>query len=159
MFQQVTVAGHGLFEGVHYLGANQMLRRNHVLEIVGYCLFEHVARRLPVLLCNGDPSRRLRLVLGLLADPELLKGRRMAIDATTLEANAAMRSIVRRDTGASYEEFLRGLAQGSGIQTPTREELARLDRKRNKRIGRADAALERGSTTGARGVRQLRNRS
>ena len=83
----------------------------------------------------------------------------MAIDATTLEANAAMRSIVRRDTGASYEEFLRGLAQASGIETPTREELARLDRKRKKRIGRADAALERGSSTGARGVRQLRNRS
>ena len=55
------------------------------------------------------------------------------IDATTLEANAAMRSIVRRDTGESYEEFLRGLAKASGIATPTREDLARLDRKRKKR--------------------------
>jgi transposase len=60
-------------------------------------------------------------------------GKRVAIDATTLEANAAMRSIVRRDTGASYEEFLTGLAKASGIETPTREELARLDRKRKKR--------------------------
>jgi len=68
-------------------------------------------------------------VLGLLADRGLLKGQRIAIDATTLEANAAMRSIVRRDTGASYEEFLRGLAKASGIATPTREDLARLDRK------------------------------
>src|ERR1019366_1928809 len=59
--------------------------------------------------------------------------KRVAIDATTLEANAAMRSIVRRDTGASYEEFLTGLAKASGIETPTREDLARLDRKRKKR--------------------------
>ena len=44
-----------------------------------------------------------------------------------------MRSIVRRDTGESYEEFLRGLAKASGIATPTREDLARLDRKRKKR--------------------------
>src|SRR5438876_10813544 len=72
-------------------------------------------------------------VLGVLADRGLLQGQRIAIDATTLEANAAMRSIVRRDTGASYEEFLRGLAKASGIETPTREDLARLDRKRKKR--------------------------
>ena len=45
----------------------------------------------------------------------------------------AMRSIVRRDTGESYEEFLRGLAKASGIETPTREELVRLDRKRKER--------------------------
>src|ERR1700736_5693814 len=72
-------------------------------------------------------------VLGVLADRGLLKGQRIAIDATTLEANAAMRSIVRRDTGETYEEFLRGLAKASGIETPTREDLARLDRKRKKR--------------------------
>ncbi len=72
-------------------------------------------------------------VLGLLAERGLLKGQRMGIDASTLEANAAMRSIVRRDTGETYEEFLRGLAKASGIETPTREDLARLDRKRKKR--------------------------
>ena len=72
-------------------------------------------------------------VLGLLAERGLLKGQRLGIDATTLEANAAMRSIVRRDTGETYEEFLRGLAKASGIETPTREDLARLDRKRKKR--------------------------
>src|SRR6202163_1582728 len=55
-------------------------------------------------------------VLGLLAERGLLKGQRMGIDATTLEANAAMRSIVRRDTGESYEEFLRGLAKASGME-------------------------------------------
>jgi transposase len=72
-------------------------------------------------------------VLGLLADRGLLQGKRIGIDATTLEASAAMRSIVRRDTGESYEEFLIGLAKASGIETPTREDLARLDRKRKKR--------------------------
>jgi transposase len=72
-------------------------------------------------------------VLGLLADRELVKGKRVGIDGTTLEANAAMRSIVRRDNGASYDEFLTGLAKESGIATPTREDLARLDRKRKKK--------------------------
>src|ERR1700684_395808 len=71
--------------------------------------------------------------LGVLADRGLVKGKRIAIDATTLEANAAMRWIVRRDTGESYEEFLGGLAKASGIDTPSREDMARLDRKRKKR--------------------------
>jgi transposase len=75
--------------------------------------------------------------LGLSADRGLLAGKRIGIDAT-LEANAVMRSIVRRDTGESYEEFLRGLAQASGIETPTREDLARLDRKRRKRTSNQD---------------------
>jgi len=72
-------------------------------------------------------------VLGLLADRGLIQGKRVGIDATTLEASAAMRSIVRRDTGESYDEFLTGLAKASGMETPTREDLARLDRKRKKR--------------------------
>lgn len=77
-------------------------------------------------------------VLKLLADRGLLNGKRIGIDATTLEANAAMRSIVRRDMGESYEEFLTGLAKESGIQTPTREDLARLDRKRKKKMSNKD---------------------
>jgi transposase len=68
----------------------------------------------------------------------LLKGRTVAVDATTLEANAAMRSIVRRDTGESYQEFLTRLAAESGIKTPTREALARLDRRRKKRTSNKD---------------------
>src|ERR1700680_1988213 len=62
-----------------------------------------------------------------------VKGKPVGIEATTLEANAAMRSIVRRDNGESYEEFLKGLAKESGIDTPTREDLARLDRTRKKK--------------------------
>src|SRR5437899_9129415 len=72
-------------------------------------------------------------VLGRLQDRGLVKGKTVGIDATTLEANAAMRSIVRRDNGESYEEFLKGLAKESGIETPTREDLARLDRQRKKK--------------------------
>ena len=68
----------------------------------------------------------------------LLTGRTVAVDATTLEANAAMRSIVRRDTGESYQEFLTRLAAESGIKTPTREALARLDRRRKKRTSNKD---------------------
>src|SRR5215207_1427835 len=73
-----------------------------------------------------------------LVEAGLLKGKTVAIDATTLEANAAMRSIVRRDTGDSYQEFLTGLAKASGIDTPTREDLARLDRKRKKKTSNKD---------------------
>jgi transposase len=68
-----------------------------------------------------------------LADAGLIKGKTVGIDATTLEANAALRSIVRRDTGESYQDFLTKLAQASGIETPTRADLARIDRKRKKK--------------------------
>jgi transposase len=72
-------------------------------------------------------------VLQRIADTGLLKGKTIGIDATTLEANAALKSIVRRDTGDSYQDFLTELAKESGIETPTREELARFDRKRSKK--------------------------
>jgi len=68
----------------------------------------------------------------------LLKGKTIGIDATTLEANAAMRSIVRRDTGETYEAFLTRLADASGIKTPTREVLARFDRRRKKKTSNTD---------------------
>jgi transposase len=77
-------------------------------------------------------------VLKLLATKGLLKGKTIGVDATTLEANAAMRSIIRKDTGESYVEFLTGLAKASGIQTPTREALAKLDRKRKKKASNQD---------------------
>ncbi len=73
-----------------------------------------------------------------LVEAGLLQGKTVAIDATTLEANAAMRSIVRRDTGESYQAFLTRLAEASGIKTPTRDVLARLDRKRKKRTSNKD---------------------
>ena len=66
-----------------------------------------------------------------LGDAGLVKGKTVGIDATTLEANAALRSIVRRDTGESYQDFLTKLAQASGIETPTRAN--RMDRQRKKK--------------------------
>ena len=72
-------------------------------------------------------------VLGVLDGAGLIKGKTIGVDATTLEANAAMRSIVRRDDGRTYQVFLEDLAKASGIETPTREDLARLDRKRKKK--------------------------
>ena len=77
-------------------------------------------------------------VLKVLAQEDLLRGRTIGIDATTLEANAAMRSIVRRDTGEGYQEFLKGLAKASGIETPTRQDLAKLDRKRSGKASNKD---------------------
>src|SRR5881275_3368447 len=72
-------------------------------------------------------------VLQCLSTAGLVKGKTIGIDATTLEANAALRSIVRRDSGESYEEFLTKLAKASGIGTPTRADLARIDRKRKRK--------------------------
>jgi transposase len=69
-------------------------------------------------------------VLSVLGKEGLLRGQTIGVDATTLEANAAMKSIVRRDTGEGYGEFLRRLAEESGQPTPTRAELARKDKKR-----------------------------
>jgi transposase len=77
-------------------------------------------------------------VLERLGAAGLVRGQTIGIDATTLEANAALRSIVRRDTGVGYQEFLTELAQASGIETPTRADLARIDRKRKKKGSNRD---------------------
>ena len=74
-----------------------------------------------------------RWVLKILDEEGLISGRTVSIDATTLEANAAMKSIVRRDNGQSYNDYLKELAHAAGIENPTREQLARLDRKRKKK--------------------------
>src|ERR1017187_7065499 len=69
-------------------------------------------------------------VLRLLEKKGLLRGKAVAIDATTLEANAAMRSIVRKDSGEDWKQYLQGLAKAEGIESPTEEDLRRLDRGR-----------------------------
>jgi len=69
-------------------------------------------------------------VLKRLAEHELLRGHTLGVDGSPLEANTAMRSIVRRETGQSYREFLTDLAKASGIETPTAEDLAKFDRQR-----------------------------
>lgn len=78
-------------------------------------------------------------VLGQLEAKGLLDGRTVGIDATTLEANAAMKSIVRKDTGADWQEYLRGLARAEGMENPTEEDLRRLDRRRKgKKVSNQD---------------------
>ncbi len=74
-----------------------------------------------------------RWVLKVLTEEGLVSGRTVSIDATTLEANAALKSIVRQDNGQSYNDYLKELALAAGMENPTREQLARLDRKRKKK--------------------------
>jgi transposase len=75
-----------------------------------------------------------------LADAGLVKGKTVGIDGTTLEANAALRSIVRRDTGESYQDFLTKLARAAGIETPTRADLARIDRRRQPGVASRESS-------------------
>lgn len=78
-------------------------------------------------------------VLAQIAEAGLVKGERIGVDATTMEANAALRNIVRRDTAEGYREMLERLAQESGIETPTAADLVRLDRKRKgKKLSNQD---------------------
>jgi transposase len=69
-------------------------------------------------------------VLQLVAEHGLVRGQRVGVDASTMEANAALRTIVRREDGRSYREMLTQMAQESGIETPTTDDLVRLDRVR-----------------------------
>ena len=78
-------------------------------------------------------------VLKLVAERGLVKGERIGVDGSTMEANAALRTIVRRDSGESYRAMLTRMAQESGVETPTAEDLARFDRKRKgKTLSNAD---------------------
>lgn len=89
-----------------------------------------IRQRLPL-----DVHERVFLfVLGLAREKKLLRGKTVAVDATTLEANAAMKSIVRKDTGEDWKEYLKRLMAEEGIQDPTDEEIRRFDKKREKKV-------------------------
>jgi transposase len=78
-------------------------------------------------------------VLKIAADKKLLKGKTVAVDSTTLEANAAMKSIERKDTGEDWKAYLTRLAQEEGIENPTDEDLRRFDKKRTgKKVSNDD---------------------
>ncbi len=135
----------GYFEGIDsergiaWRVADSMALRS----FLGYALTErtpdHSSLSRTRRLMSVETHRRVfHWVLEVLAKEGLLRGKTLGVDATTLEANAALRSIVRRDTGESYEQFLTGLAQSSGIDTPTREDLAKLDKKRPKKGSNQD---------------------
>ena len=80
----------------------------------------------------------MKWVLKILRKHGLADAQSVCIDATSLEANAAMKSLVRRDTGQTYDDYLRQLAQAEGLENPTQEQLARLDRKRKKKASNDD---------------------
>jgi hypothetical protein len=69
-------------------------------------------------------------VLRLLDEKKLVKGKTVGVDSTTLEANAAMKSIVRRDTGDDYETYVKQLMEKEGLEEPTSEEVRRFDKQR-----------------------------
>jgi transposase len=77
-------------------------------------------------------------VLERLAQGGLIQGKTIGVDSTTLEANAAMKSIVRRDTGESYTAYLKRLAEADGMETKDAAALLRMDRKRTKRTSNED---------------------
>ena len=78
-------------------------------------------------------------VLGVLDQNGLLKSKTLGIDATTLEANAAMRSIVRKADGKDWKEFVRALAQAEGIENPSDDDLRRIDRgRKDKKVSNED---------------------
>jgi transposase len=78
-------------------------------------------------------------VLKLAAEKKLLRGKTVGVDSTLLEADAAMKSIVRRDTGEDWKQYLRGLAAEAGLENPSDEELRRFDKKRkNKKVSNDD---------------------
>jgi transposase len=77
-------------------------------------------------------------VLRILIERGLYKGKTLAVDATMLEANAAMKSIVRRDSGEGWKKYIKRLAEEAGIENPSEEDARRLDRKRKKRVSNKD---------------------
>src|SRR5208337_4091460 len=77
-------------------------------------------------------------VLERLAQAGLIKGKTIGVDSTTLEANAAMKAIVRRDTGESYTGDLKRLAEAEGVDAKDASTLLRMDRKRTKKTSNED---------------------
>jgi transposase len=106
---------------------------------LGYALTEatpehssltRVRQRLP----GAVHEQVFAFVLGVAREKKLLRGKTTGVDATLLEANAAMKSIVRRDTGEDYKEYLRRLAQEAGLDDPSDDDLKKFDRKRKKKV-------------------------
>jgi transposase len=131
--------GIGSERGIAWRTADSLALRSFLGFAVSQTTPDHSTISRTRRLIDVETHRKVFLwVLGMLAEEGLLKGGTIAIDGTTLEANAALRSIVRRDTGEGYDDFLKGLAKESGIETPTREQLAKLDRKRKKKGSNED---------------------
>lgn len=136
----------GYFEGIESerglewrcsdsLSLRKFLRLSLTQRVPDHSSLSRIRQRLPL----EVHQEVFGWVLQALTKSGLVVGERLGIDASTMEANAAMRSIVRRDTGETYQQMLERIAKDSGIKTPTREELARMDRKRKgKKLSNKD---------------------
>jgi len=116
---------------------------NSLKTFLGYGLAEatpehssltKVRQRLP----ESVHERVFAFVLSMAQTKKLLKGKTVGVDATLLEANAAMKSIVRKDTGEDYKQYLRRLAQEAGIDDPSGDDLKRFDKQRKKKASNKD---------------------
>jgi transposase len=100
---------------------------------------DHVTLSRTRRLIDAETHQRIfSFVLERLAKAGLIKGKTIGVDSTTLEANAAMKSIVRRDTGESYMAYLKRLAEAEGIDAKDAAALLRMDRKRKKKTSNED---------------------
>src|SRR3954468_1924380 len=138
----------GYFEGIESerglewrcadsLSLREFLRLGTTEPVPDHCWLSKTRSRLPLEVHEAV----FAWVLRRLAEHGLIKGDRIGVDASTMEANAALRAIVRRDSGEGYREMLERLAEERGIATPTSEDLVRLDRKRKgKRLSNAEWA-------------------
>src|SRR5215472_7111924 len=102
------------------------LRLEHREEVPHHSWLSKTRGRLP----HEVHQRVFGWVLKLVAEHGLVKGKRIGVDASTMEANAALRTIVRRDDGRTYCEMLTQMAKESGIETPSADDLVRIDRAR-----------------------------
>ena len=117
------------------LSLREFLRLGEREPVPDHSWLSRTRSRLPVDLHD----RVFTWVLKRLAEHGLIKGERIGVDVSTMEANAALRTIVRRDNGETHRQMLTRMAKESGIETPTTEDLIRLDRKRkDKTLSNAD---------------------
>src|SRR5262249_8394059 len=106
------------------------------------------------------------LVLKVAQDKKLLRGKTVAVDAGTLEANATMRSIVRRETGEDWKTYVRGRMAEQGSADPTDEESRRFEKNRKMKVSNREptdpdgriAKLKDGRTHEEVGTCPARNR-
>lgn len=136
----------GYFEGIHSergivwrcsdsLSLREFLRLTNREKVSDHSWLSKTRSRLP----HEVHDKVFGWVLALVAGHDLVKAERIGVDGSTMEANAALRTIVRRDNGETYREMLTRMAKESGIDTPTADDLVRLDRKRKgKKLSNAD---------------------
>ncbi len=117
------------------LSLREFLRLAHREKVPDHSWLSKTRSRLP----HEVHEKVFEFALKIVAERGLVKGERIGVDGSTMEANAAMRAIVRRDNGATYREMLTRMAKESGVETPTIDDLVRLDRKRKgKKLSNED---------------------